>query len=356
MSPRTVTTVLLVALISGVFSFSSLQGQEDKNALEELEEHHINIHNQIRDAVVYVQCRVPAGIPRGRESQTEFNYYGTGVIVDEEGYILSSTSVIPAGAEKIKIIFSSGHSAEAEVVGSSLRYEVILVRVDEEVPGHVNFGGSEGLALGQQVYSGGNAFGQGHTQQRVSFSTGIVSGIYHTESVYWQSQYEGLVIESNSAINPGTDGGPLLDGNGDLIGVITLTADQDRWLGVATPTHLFEEFVHREITYDSEDDFASGQSLYIGMTARNAESNGSGDDENGLIVEEVEEDSPAWIAGLQPGDRIFEANGEEIANHSDFEEVMEGKEIGDRLWLHVQRNTGAYWDRWTVLIRLGPRP
>ncbi|MBS3762361.1 MAG: trypsin-like peptidase domain-containing protein, partial [Planctomycetes bacterium] len=170
-------------------------------------------------------------------SQSEFvSYYGTGVVISPDGYILTSTTVIPPEAEKTILIYFADHSRrEATLVESATRVEASLLKVDADGLPYVPL--AETLPeLGERAYTFGNARHMLRRSAQASFSAGRITGIYDVGSASGLSSYEGLAIETDAAINPGQDGGPLLDSEGKLAGIVSLSFSDARWLGVAVPT------------------------------------------------------------------------------------------------------------------------
>ncbi len=321
-----------------LFCSGSLLAQSSTETLRELEEQHRSIHKDVRSSTVMVQCEVPSG-PR------EGPYYGTGVLISSEGHILSCTSVIPANAGNIEITLPSGKSKKAEMLGASLQYEITIIKIPGKNYTHLERGDSSSLGVGDRVYTAGNAFSLGGRQLKISFSSGIVSGLYETESVYWQSQYRGISLESDSAINPGTDGGPMVNENGELIGIITLSADRARWLGMGTPTHLFRSYLNTILARDRGKRNDRNKDPYLGLELKETE-------DNTLAVSKVSPNSPTWEAGLQKGDVIMKADGNELSSLEDFDDVMKEKAPGDQIMIYLERGK----QKWATIIEVGIEP
>jgi S1-C subfamily serine protease len=168
-------------------------------------------------------------------------YYGTGAIVTSDGHILTSTTVVPAGSKKIQVYFATDHSRRtAEIVEIKDAIESTLLKVNARgLPFlHVS---DDPPRVGERAYTFGNAHSMIRLGDKASFSTGLVSGYYHVKSDDNQSSYVGLALESDAAINPGQDGGPLLDSRGRLAGIISLSCADARWQGMAVPIGLIRK-------------------------------------------------------------------------------------------------------------------
>lgn len=163
-------------------------------------------------------------------------YYGTGVLIDPRGYLLTSTTVVPEGATNIEVYLSDHTHFSAVVIEASPPVETVLLRIDA--------GGRRLSSLtlarmlpeiGAPAYTLGNAGNMIKLGDGASFSAGVVSGLYEIKSVDSQSGYSGLGIETDAAVNAGQDGGPLLDGAGRVIGILSRSYSPVRWQGVAVP-------------------------------------------------------------------------------------------------------------------------
>ncbi len=336
------SSLLLPLIASCLFCLAALPSGGSDSPLDQLQDHSVGIHEQLRPTVVSVLCEV-----KEEDNPKQGPYYGTGVITTKNGYILTSTSVVPPGAENIRIVLHNREQKSARLIGASLRFEISLLKMEGNNYPDIDLGESENLNIGSQIYSAGNAFGLSHQQGHISFSSGIVSGLYPTESVYWQSQYEGLQIEVDSSINPGTDGGPIVNKDGELVGVISLTADRARWMGMAVPVHLFQSYTRLLRSYEEEDTEQTG-TPYLGLELSKSDQS----DPTGIRVSSVTEKSPAWFAGLREGDVIYSAAGDDIKNLSDFDKVMKDRAVGEQFLIFVERGS----QRWSILMKVGSQP
>jgi len=162
------------------------------------------------------------------------NYFGTGAVISPDGYILTSTTVVPAGAEDIRVFFTDHTWKPGRIVEINEAVESTLLKVEAE--NLACFPLAAGLPeIGEPASSFGNANNMIRLGESAAFSAGVISGIYHVKRSERQSSYEGLAIESDAAINPGQDGGPLCNIRGELVGIISLSFSPLRWQGVAVP-------------------------------------------------------------------------------------------------------------------------
>jgi len=222
-SPRTALPLALLVLIASSQSPPAAEGYRA------VEKHDMRIYEAVRPAVVGITCRT---------SPTQ-GYFGTGVVVSADGYILTSTTVVPRGAGNIKVFFSGELEKEAKISEIDEATEAALIKVDAARLKFVPLADSAGARPGSLAFTFGNPFGTLSSDDKVSFSSGFISGVYRLkDNGDFQSKYRDLVIETEAAVNPGSDGGPLVDGQGRLLGIISLGYSERRWLGVAIPTHI----------------------------------------------------------------------------------------------------------------------
>ncbi len=171
------------------------------------------------------------------------SYYGTGVVVSPDGYILTSTTVVPEGCE-VEVYFTDHRKTKAEIIEINEEVESSLIKVDAENLRCIPVTDKMPL-IGEPAYSFGNANNMIRLGENASFSAGVISGIYNVKSSKRQSSYSGLAIETDASINPGQDGGPLLNSQGQLVGIVSLSYSHLRWQGVAVPvSRILERLKH----------------------------------------------------------------------------------------------------------------
>ncbi len=161
-------------------------------------------------------------------------YYGTGAVVTADGYILTSTTVVPPGSKKIRVYFTDQSHKDAALVELDETVEATLLKVEAADLAHLPVA-TDLPEVGERAYTFGNAHNMIRTGEHASFSVGVISGVYPVTSADGQSSYAGIAIETDAAINPGQDGGPLLNSRGQLLGVISLSYSDTRWQGMTAP-------------------------------------------------------------------------------------------------------------------------
>jgi S1-C subfamily serine protease len=169
------------------------------------------------------------------------NYSGSGFLISPAGHVLTATSVVPPGAKKIRVTLPGFVVRDAEVVALDEPLAVAVIKVEGEGLPFLPLA-RELPAVGSTAYTAGDVQNALLTNGRASFSRGIVSGVYEVPRNP-EAAYSGVAIETTAAVNPGSDGGPLVDAAGRVCGVITLGILPLRWQGTAVPTKvLLEKF------------------------------------------------------------------------------------------------------------------
>ena len=292
------------------------------------------------------------GDPRGQiEPKTQERTQkglGSGVIVSEDGLIITNNHVI-AGADEIKIRLYNGDEIQAELIGADPQTDIAVLKIDAKNLPAVGLGNSDRAKVGSFVLAIGSPLSEtlAHT---VSF--GIVSA--RGRSLDGLTMY-GDYIQTDAAINPGNSGGALIDMDGKLIGINSAIASRsggNDGIGFAIPINLA-----KRIMDDLMDDGEVSRG-YLGIYPSEvdqimAEALGM-DDIRGILVVEVEKDTPAEKYGLKDKDIIVSINGEKLGDTSSesFRTKIAAFKPGDELLLGVVRDEKEM----KISIVLGKRP
>ncbi len=247
---------------------------------------------------------------------------GTGVVIDETGYIVTNFHVV-SEVEVLEISLADSSRYPARVVAFDKNQDLAVLKVDREEPFEVMpMGTSSDLMLGETVFAVGNAFGYVHT-----VTSGIVSYLSRDVEVNETQSYHNL-IQTDASINPGNSGGPLLNLDGEVIGInVAIRAGAQR-IGFAIPI----ADARRVLT-----DLLNTQTIagtYHGLATEDKK---NGEDRH-LIVKKPEPGSPSDEAGFKEGDVIISVKDHEITDRVDFERFLLDVPKGQKLSVEVQRD------------------
>ncbi len=287
--------------------------------------------------IVQLELRVPPGLADRWRGQ------GSGVIARADGYILTNSHVVWEAGE-IQVTLANGRQYQAEVVGADRETDLAVIKIDSNGLTPATFGDSEATKVGQWVLAVGNPFGLDHT-----VTAGIVSA---KGRVMGLATYENL-IQTDAAINPGNSGGPLVNLNGEVIGItaaITTQTGGNLGIGFAIPSNMARLVMDSILVRGRVVRGYLGVQMAV-LTEELAESFGY-DGTRGVIIAEVTEDSPAEEAGLQRNDIVLEISGRRVIDRNQLLNSVARIPPGKTVDVTVFRN-GA---RRSVSLTVGERP
>lgn len=256
---------------------------------------------------------------------------GSGMIINEEGYVLTNYHVI-SGAQDVKVILSTGKEVKAKVVNYDAAHDIAVVKITEDikVPAVAELGDSSTLQVGETVVAIGNPLGK---EFLGSVTSGIVSAVNRN-----LGEKDISYIQTDAAINNGNSGGPLLNSRGQVIGINTAKIASNGvnsvdGMGFAIPIDLVKEQIPN----------LSKPILMIGISGRdiNAEIAKEYNLVEGAYIQTVQEFSPAEIAGLRTGDVIVKFNGQKVKTISEINGLKNKLNAGDVVKVEVFRD-GKY--------------
>ncbi|MDG2127495.1 MAG: trypsin-like peptidase domain-containing protein [Fuerstiella sp.] len=228
---------------------------------------------------------------------------GTGIVVDERGYIVTNYHVIH-DVDQITVTLQNGETLAGRKISFDRKHDMAIIHIDPTKPLTVMpLGTSSDVMLAEQVFAVGNAFGYEHT-----VTSGIVSAIGRDVEVDETQSYENL-IQTDASINPGNSGGPLLNVNGQVIGInVAIRAGAQR-IGFALPIDEARRTIARLLSTER----LSGVSHGVFTTDVKTPT------EQKLVIDDVMAGSAAAICGLKNGDVLTEVRGIRIRDTADWE-------------------------------------
>lgn len=264
---------------------------------------------------------------------------GSGVIIDDQGHILTNAHVVDKASRIFVALSDRNRELEAMLIGSDERIDLAVLKIidDGEYP-FLSPAGSDDLMLGETIIAIGNPLGLGH-----SITTGIISSL--DRRIQIDSHLSSVFIQTDALINPGNSGGPLININGELIGINTAIARQAQGIGFSIPIDTAKRVVTDLIEYGRVRRGFVG--LLVGDVSGNfVRSFGEG----GVLVDDIIDGAPAQQAGFQLADVIFAVNGISVADTAQYHSLLRTYPPGNTLEFDVLRGNRK------ILIKATLRP
>ncbi|MEH2325532.1 MAG: HhoA/HhoB/HtrA family serine endopeptidase [Nostoc sp.] len=277
---------------------------------------------------------------------------GSGFILSEDGELLTNAHVV-ADTDTVQVTLKDGRSLEGKVVGVDSVTDVAVVKIEAHHLPTVKLGNSQNLIPGEWAIAIGNPLGLDNT-----VTIGIVSATDRTSAQVGVPDKRVSFIQTDAAINPGNSGGPLLNAQGEVIGVNTAIRADAQGLGFAIPIETAARIANELFTKGrAEHPFLGIEMADLSPIRKqqiNQEKEISIQQEAGIVIKEVTEDSPAKRGGLLPGDVIQKVNGKPVKTSAQVQKLVESSTVGDIIAIEVNRNSkiqtfkvqsGAYPER-----------
>lgn len=311
--------------VSGVYSIPTVQADSSVSlqlaaAAEEL---------TIQEVYVKLLPSV-VGIMGGAEG-TDLSW-GSGIILSSDGYIITNAHVID-GCDSATVTLSDGREFDASLVGADTRSDIAVLKIEATGLSAAEFSDLSSMAVGDECVAIGNPLGEDFCG---TMTNGIISAISR-DVVY--NGYSMTLLQTNTAINEGNSGGPLINMYGQVIGITNMKMvsyySTIEGIGFAIPTTVVKTVVDELMGAG----FVSGEPS-LGITCGSISTTAAGyfTLPEGLYVSGVVEASDAYVKGVRIGDIITEANGEPITSTEEITAVKSGLEIGDSIEFTIYRD------------------
>lgn len=269
------------------------------------------------------------------EKSTENLNLGTGVIISKEGYILTNQHVAGSQYSTCYITLKNGVTDNGVVVWASEDLDLAIIKINIKNLPEANLGDSDNIKIGTSVYAIGNPVG--YELQR-TVTSGIISGtnrIITTEDDNTKSYLEGL-IQTDATINQGNSGGPLINKNGEIIGITTLKIEDAEGIGFAIPINIVKPILKKLVETGKFEEPYLGISGYDKEVIPYLSSNINF--EEGIYIEEIDPQGQLKNSGIQKGDIIEKIDDTKIESMNKLKEYIYTKNIGDEVILQIKRN------------------
>jgi serine protease Do len=310
-----------------------------------------NVANFVRPSVVSINTtatRMARGLPRGLPPGLEqfFNVpeavprraegMGSGVIVRDDGYILTNNHVVE-GADELEVEFSDGSKASAEIVGTDPQTDLAVLKVNRTDLQAIPIGSSDQIQVGDWVVAIGSPFGLEQT-----VTAGIISGKNRVRGIVGDGAGFEDFLQTDAAINPGNSGGPLVNLKGELVGINTAIMSRSgssAGIGFAIPVSLAGPVLRSIIENGTVKRGFLGASL-APVNEKTIEAYGLKVDK-GVLIESVLENMPADVAGIQPGDVVLAIDGRPMRSHSQMRNYVATRPPGAEMTMEINRDGQA---------------
>lgn len=245
---------------------------------------------------------------------------GSGFIFDKRGYILTNYHVIE-GAERIIVTLTDGRVFEGKVIGGYMTLDIAVLKIEANDLVAARLGDSDKIKVGQRVFAIGNPFGLAGGP---TVTSGIISAVKRT--IYSDRGIFRDLIQTDAAINPGNSGGPLVNIDGEVIGINTAIIPYAHGIGFAIPINAAKEIAREIMLYG----FYAKPWLGITGVSLNRQIALYYDlpVEHGILVVNVVPRSPADKAGIERGDIILEFDGKRVDRVEDLQKILSEKRYG----------------------------
>jgi len=283
--------------------------------------------------------------PRYPEEDFKIQGLGSGVIVDSEnGYLVTNNHVVE-DADELTVALDDRREFKGTIVGTDPQTDIAIVKIEGKDLPSAKLGDSDSIKVGQWAIAIGNPFGLSQT-----VSVGVISAIGRAN--VGVAQYEDM-IQTDAAINPGNSGGPLVDLNGEVIGINTAIFTRSggyQGIGFAIPVNMVKAIM--------KDLIEKGKVTrgWLGVAIQDispdlAKSFGVNVTE-GVIVSDVQDNSPAKEAGLERGDIIINYDGKPMRDVNHLRNTVAQTEVGKKVKVTVLRNG----EEKTLMVKIGEQP
>ncbi|KAF3887705.1 MULTISPECIES: HhoA/HhoB/HtrA family serine endopeptidase [Nostocales] len=275
---------------------------------------------------------------------------GSGFILSKNGRILTNAHVV-SDTDTVQVTLKDGRTYEGKVIGVDSVTDVAVVKISANELPTVTLGHSQNLIPGQWAIAIGNPLGLDNT-----VTIGIISATDRTSAQVGVPDKRVSFIQTDAAINPGNSGGPLLNSQGEVIGVNTAIRADAQGLGFAIPIETAARIANELFTKGRVQHPFLGIEMVDLTPAKqqqlNQEYNLNIKQNVGVAIKGIVENSPAQKGGLRPGDMIQKINGKSVKTAAQLQRQVESSAVGDILEIEVNRDSKNQ----TLKVQLGTYP
>lgn len=273
---------------------------------------------------------------------------GTGMIVSENGYILTNWHVVGERYSNCYVTLENGNTYNGHVVWADSDLDLAIVKISATNLNYITLGDSDNIKIGEKTYAIGNPIG---VEFQRTVTSGIISGINRTIKIEEENNvsYMEDLIQTDATINPGNSGGPLINSKGEVIGINSVKITEAEGIGFAVPINIVKPVIESFSVNGNFEEAYLGIFAYdrgiISYLDSNIEFN------TGIYVAQVSVDGPSKNSGLKIGDIITKIDEISINKMSELRNYIYTKKVGDEVNLTILRNKREY----SIKIKLGKK-
>jgi S1-C subfamily serine protease len=261
---------------------------------------------------------------------------GSGFIFRADGYVMTNAHVV-SGSERVKVILKDGRRFKGTVIGRDRVTDIAVVKIDANNLPTAKLGNSQQLRVGEWAIVIGNPLGLDNT-----VTTGIISATGRSSADIGVADFQMELIQTDAAINPGNSGGPLLNAQGQVIGINTAIIRNAQGIGFAIPVHRAQQIATQLIAKGSFTHPYLGIEMITLTEEVRRDINRSDEGLNidasqGILIVRVQSNSPAAQANLRPGDVIQRVNNQLILKSQEMQRIISSQTVGSEINLGVER-------------------
>ena len=268
---------------------------------------------------------------------------GTGFIVSNDGYIVTNQHVSGEKNSTCYVTLENGKNYKASVVWSDTDLDLSIIKINVKNLDYLHLGDSDKIKVAEQVYAIGNPIG---FEFQRTVTSGIISGLNRTIKIEEDNKtsYMEDLIQTDATINPGNSGGPLININGEVLGINSVKITSAEGIGFAIPINIIKPIIEKltstgECITPSLGVFAYDKNIvpYI-----NQELDQNIKLDKGIYIAEVTKNSPAEKVGVKRGDILLEIDGIELEKMSELRTYIYGKNVGEIVNIKLIRSNKEY--------------
>lgn len=273
---------------------------------------------------------------------------GTGMIVSDNGFILTNWHVAGDRYSKCYVTLDSGKVSNGTVVWADKDLDLAVVKISASNLKYIKLGDSDNIKIGEKTYAIGNPIG---VEFQRTVTSGIISGINRTVKIDDEkgSSYMEDLIQTDATINPGNSGGPLINSKGEVIGINTVKITEAEGIGFAVPINIVKPIIG---SFSNNGEF---EEAYLGIFAYDKNVipylDSSIELNSGIYIAQISADGPSYSSGLRTGDIITRIDEITINKMSELRNYIYTKKVGDEVNLTILRNNKER----NIKIKLGKR-